>query len=748
MNEPLGRQREPRDGSATDGPRAESPKTPVKPMLTRLIAGYLQKRWAQDEPGEKCFDHDDSTMARLLDFIDGTVTDADRREVRTHLLQCPRCRFIYAKIREGGEEICSPKDRARAEVVLADRESIPSLLRDNLRSAGPVVFPGEEVTEGAWEFGLLSEMTDELAERISESVAERGWRLIRGVLPRRGVVVICFGNPVHRCGKRMAAKMVDAGIDDVHVVMADDFFSPKLWCDPRELKNRHVFVFVDVVHSGGLLNRLFEVCRQGQPYALVGMAIVDQSDGTICDERLYGLWREHKEKREQHGNQAIKGVRFFDPVAGRAWHRGNLPAEVSDPEKAKDTIESRLREIRPFARYIEATGALKQDAWIGNVCYPWAIDLLCLLRNDEARGELAQRAAERLADLSGSEPWCIVFPAERHRRAGAWARLLAETLRWPIVKVGLKNRRHYRPLTGQQREELAKCPRALIVDAAIRSGKTLQSLVGVLRSERRIALKGLTALYAFDGLFDEPRKKLEGSLDVQIRSLFRLPLGAPTEPVGQYCRNRLRETFEELDRVKRQDDSVWVDVVRGYCQKKLELTGKPFRERTTENVEISLRQALEEGERGAPARLEQSCDPPRPSLVKHLDVAYALQEPRTKAVLHGFMCNSMPLDFIESCALALATQKDYDWFDRDWLVLHKRILTNPTSQRWTFLVYITYWARRHGTPEQVQRIRTTVESFKCSQAPATIPLFPDLEAGDEHDDALRSRCETILSVLS
>ena len=45
------------------------------------------------------------------------------------------------------------------------------------------------------------------------------------------------------------------------------------------------------------------------------------------------------------------------------------------------------------------------------------------------------------------------------------------------------------------------------------------------------------------------------------------------------------------------------------------------------------------------------------------------------------MCNSMPAHFIVVCALALATQQDYDWFDRDWLILHKRLLTNASSQR-------------------------------------------------------------------
>ena len=323
----------------------------------------------------------------------------------------------------------------------------------------------------------------------------------------------------------MATKMVASGVENVHVVMADDFFNPKLWCNPKELKSNHVVVFVDVVHSGGLLNRLFAVCRQGEPSSLTGLAIIDQSVGDVTAEPLHGLWAEPKEKRDPLAGEVGEQVRFFDPVTGRAWPRENLPTEVSDPAKATITIESRLREIRPLFRYIAATGALKQDAWIGGICYPWALDILRLLRHDEARGELGRRAAIKLADLAGGDPWCIVFPAERHQRAGAWAELLAENLNWPIVRVGLKNRAHYRPLTNSQRLALGRCPRALIVDAAIRSGKTLQSLVGILRKDSHLSIKVSIGFYAIDGLFDKPRIEMEKELGVEIRSLFRLPLG-------------------------------------------------------------------------------------------------------------------------------------------------------------------------------------------------------------------------------
>ena len=561
-------------------------------------------------------------------------------------------------------------------------------------------------------------------------------------------MVVCFGNPVHRCGKRLAIKMTNSGVKDVHVVMADDFFNPKLWCDPKELNGRFVVVFLDVVHSGGLLNRLVTVCRQGDPGALTGVAIIDQSSGEVSDVPLVGLWAEQKEKRDLCAESITGRERYFDPVAGRARLGQDLPSEVSDLDKARATIESRLIELRPIARYIQATGALRQDACIGGVSYPWALDLLCLLSNDEARAELSRRAAICLSDLVERGPWCLVFPAVRHQRAGAWAELLADRFGWPIVKVGLKKHLHYRPLTSAQRSAVARHPRALIVDAAIRSGKTLQSLVSLLRPDGRPHNLEITAFYAIDGLFDESREVLKGSLGVEIRSLFRLPLGAPTESVGRYCRKWLNTTLGELETPGPSEQAPWANVVLDYCRKKLENSGRPPKQRSPEELERVLRRALDEGERGAQACLESSCDPPRSSVVKHLDVTYALREPRTRNVLHGFMCNSMPADFIESCALALATQQDYDWFDRDWLILHKRLLTNTSSQRWQFLACVSYWIRRHGNREQIERVRSVVDEFRRSQSPTFVPMFEDIYVDKNGHDVLQSRCRTLMSVLA
>jgi hypothetical protein len=720
----------------------------VSDPLSDGIADLLRDEWIDEEPSARCFDFDEARMARLLSFFANQADGDDFDDVRDHLTECPRCQFLYARLHDWSDErVAAAADDGSTECA----QPVPDLLHAHLRSTGPVIFPGGAMADGAWEFGRLADGPDDVAEQISETIASRAWRVLTHVLPRRDLVIDCFSQPVHRCGMRLAAKLVESGVRDrdVHVVMADDFFTPKLWCNPGELRGRHVVVLVDVVHTGGLLERLYAVCRQASPRTLVGVSVINQSRDQTWTAPLYGLWAEPPEQRTQIDSVCHRDARFFDPSSALARRRDSLPKEVANPSEARGTVKRHLATIEPLRPYIEATRALQQDVQIGGVHYPWALDLLRLLGHDDARLELATRAAACLADLRDRGPWCLVYPAERFRRAGAWADLLAETLRWPIVRVGLETRAHYRPLTVAQRQQLAKYPHALVVDAAIRSGKTLQSLVSILRDRSNSPAREIVAFYAFDGLFGDPRRALERALSVEVRSLFKLPLGTPTQPVSQHYRRRLHETLAELSSQAGRERRPWVEVVRSYCRKKLGRRGGPITDARADIPTPSLRRAFDEGERGAEARLEHACDRPRSSLVAHLDVTYALREPRTRNVLHGFLCNSMPPEFIESCALALATQEDYDWFDRDWLTLHKRLFTNAASPRWQFLACVGYWMRRHGNDEQVRRARQAVESFRRSHAQDMIaPLFPTLPQDRPSPESLASRCETLLAVLS
>jgi hypothetical protein len=108
----------------------------------------------------------------------------------------------------------------------------------------------------------------------------------------------------------------------------------------------------------------------------------------------------------------------------------------------------------------------------------------------------------------------------------------------------------------------------------------------------------------------------------------------------------------------------------------------------------------------------------------------------------------MPSDFIEWCALALATQKDYDWLDRDWLALHKRLFTNSASPRWQFLACISYWIRQHGNGEQVRQVRDAVDEFRRAQVSDARSLFANQAGESEPPESLEARCKTLISVLS
>jgi hypothetical protein len=724
-----------RDGSV-------SPELSAK--LSSAITDFLKKQWVAEDPGERCFDHDEARMALLSSFIVGQASTEGTEDARDHLLDCARCRYLYARVCESTATLSS----ARADNLTRSEEPIPDTISSALHTTGLVAFPDGNVGQGAWEFGRLETLSCDDFDAISGTIAGRAWEVLKSWVPRKEVVLVCFSRPIHCCGKRLATKMIDSGVKDVHVVMADDFFSPRLWCGPKELDKQDVVVFVDVVHTGGLLNRLFAVCREAKPREIVGLAIIDQSIQGEFTEPFRQLWREPPDTRTRFDSDIHDQARFFDPTAALSRPRQDLPREIADPSAARVTVERDLSAIEPLTRFIEATSALRRDAKINGVNYPWAVDLLRLLRHDEARAELAERAVANLEELAKRGPWCLMYPAERSRRAGAWAELIATALQWPMIAIGRKARIHYRQLTGGQRRSLAKYPRALVVDAAIRTGKTLQSIVELLRSGDNPPPCEIAAFYAFDGLFHEARDDLEKKAKVEIRSLFRLPLGVPTEPVGNSCRWQMTSTLQELTGLEALPESAWRRIVRDYCKKKVRECSSRIRQESLHDIRAGLRHALEAGSRGAEVQLVQSCHPPRASLVKHLDVAYALSEPRTRNVIHGFLNNSMPPDFIEWCALALATQKDYEWLDRDWLILHRRLFTNAASHRWQFLACVSYWIRQHGDEAQVRRARQAIDDFRSSQLSRLSAPTHALTTQPDAPESLDARCRMLISILS
>lgn len=65
-------------------------------LIAKMISENLKRSWVETDPSAECFDHSEDRMAALLDFLDD---EAKNDRVREHLVNCPRCRYIYVRMR-------------------------------------------------------------------------------------------------------------------------------------------------------------------------------------------------------------------------------------------------------------------------------------------------------------------------------------------------------------------------------------------------------------------------------------------------------------------------------------------------------------------------------------------------------------------------------------------------------------------------------------------------------------------------
>lgn len=637
-----------------------------------------------------------------------------------------------------------PKARAACKngsVTGGVSEVAPSVLIDSLRASGPVAFPSGEVADGAWEFGRLEQLPSEEAEVIIETIAERAYNTLPRDFRSKAIVIVCFSYPIHRCGKRLAAKIIERNGTEAHVVLATNFFEPRLRCADRELEEQNIIIFVDVVHSGGLINRLAEICNRPQPKQVLRMTVIDQGDNPKRKDPITALWKETREGRTSiqdylQNSDKQETLRFYDPEFARAFAKQDLPEELADRSTARETIELEIAPILPF---IFKTDALQADRTIAGVHYSWVIDLLRLLEDGEARAFLLTHAIERLAHLPLSGRCCLVYPAERSQRAGKWARLIGKALDWPVVAVGQANRKCFQPLTAKQRQHLSQFDVAVVVDAAVRTGNTLRSFVQLLKCTEKPVVQRICGFYAFDGLFEADRRAILEEVGVTILSLVKLPLGRPIRPIGQYCREQMRAALRTLEERYPNTEPAWTGLIRNYCNTKL---GRHrWQPRPSGDAKRRLTDAMEDWQRGPEARLERSCYSEKPSVLKQLDVQFALHEPKTRMVLRGFLSNSMPPEFIEWCALAVASQYEYDWLDTDWLLLHENLLAAKDTQRWKFLAYIFYVMKTRANTGTITRVRLALQKFAANRRASAPTLFP-------HLDTVQTRCEHLEAILA
>ena len=72
----------------------------TREQLMRMIPRVMEREWLATDPTPECFDHDEGRMKSLLDFLNIPVSGYHAETVRRHLVDCARCRYLYARLRE------------------------------------------------------------------------------------------------------------------------------------------------------------------------------------------------------------------------------------------------------------------------------------------------------------------------------------------------------------------------------------------------------------------------------------------------------------------------------------------------------------------------------------------------------------------------------------------------------------------------------------------------------------------------
>ena len=266
---------------------------------------------------------------------------------------------------------------------------VPHLLRQYLHVDGPVVFGGNEVAFESWQFGRLLSSGDyaaDLVEQINCVIVDAVKAYLPPRVDRDHLMIVCFGRAMHRCGVRIATALAECGFTPPHVVLAHDFYSPTLVCDDREFRKADVIVMVDVVHSGSTLDELMLLCQNKGARRVRGLALVDQSDRKPLSAEWFAIWREPKEQRlpldafvQTASDDQVRRLGRFEPNDEVALHVQQPAFPAASPVKT-----SRLSVDNALMQHIHDTGALKRDYMIGRKRYPYAVNVLDLIKKSDS----------------------------------------------------------------------------------------------------------------------------------------------------------------------------------------------------------------------------------------------------------------------------------------------------------------------------------------------------------------------------
>lgn len=310
------------------------------------------------------------------------------------------------------------------------------------------------------------------------------------------------------------ARILDLPEESVILALNDENPGPVVPLD--EIADRRVAVLLDAVGSGSLQRKLCALLvSAGACVVMRGALVLDAVPGV---SGVYHLW---KEDNADSGGHCPLCARGDVPLV---FHHGD---GTTDPQPdygyAIRKLESSTARNPQWWRWIAKRRALLTDFELGGAFYSVFLDVKLLLEDPRIRKDIADEACSRLAHLSTLDPVVIYKDCENTRPALV-ARLVARRMGWECVPV----RAYRRRWRSTDSLELLRGRNALIVDAAVASGRSIRAMASLAEVRGAASCRAFVLIsrlatqdeeMAVDGLLTEP-----------LCSIFDFPVRSRTSP--------------------------------------------------------------------------------------------------------------------------------------------------------------------------------------------------------------------------
>lgn len=611
----------------------------------------------------------------------------------------------------------STTDRVHASPNGHSRPAVPALIRAHFHVDAPILFPGNEVAFESWQFGRLLQISKEepeLADRLLGLIVDNVTAHLAERIDHKHLMLVCFGRAMHRCGIRIAARFQESGFAQPHIVLAHDFYSLTVVCDPKEFRKADVIVLVDVVHSGATLDKLMALCLSNRPQRVRGLALIDQSESRSLCSDWTSVWQEPREVRaslddflRDSSELTRNALRRFEPNDEVAVSRDGLRVHSRLNADVRVRIDSQLM------AHIHATDALKCDHRIGQKRYPYVVNVLDLIKKSSASREfIIERSAKRLEDLREHRV-ILAFHAGRSARAGVLARMLGSQFGWPSLPVGSRGSNF--AVTDKQLRRLACYDIVVLVDAAIRTGDTVSAIARAIDDKWLRKHTRVVAFSVLDALSSTSQDDLAAELGIEIRTLFEMPLAPPTEQVRHWMnaqKSMIRERMNDSGEFNCVEH-----VLKSYCDPIHPHYSSHETDREISETRALMQSAMESALQKADgaARIEKACREGKSHLIRHLSVNEVVHDHNVQGLLIGVMYNSVKASLKESAVFALASARNYEWMSLDWLRCNRPFLTSE-SNAWKSIVMVECEMKMSRRQQELSQFREAAIEFRDKEA--------------------------------